>query len=141
MLKVLGGCGELHNVINSIFQDGIKSGRNELGAEGDAFLLAEALGWKGEKGWRDKSGYDKVILKIVDVTENFIRVRIRPASEFQQGAFRVIDIDPGKGIRATIGRPKGKTTTDTQNYLFARAKGWTASSAEKWVRDHGKTPR
>ena len=71
----------------------------------------------------------------VDVGPNFIRVRIRNPGDFQEGSFRVINIDQNRGIRATIGRLKGKTTTTTQGFIFDKKKGWTAASALAWVKE------
>ena len=50
----------------------------------------------------------------------------------------MISIDKGKGIQATICRPKGKDTTEVQSYVFDKAK-WTVERARKWVSEHKKT--
>ena len=71
-------------------------------------------------------------------TEDFIHIRVRDPADFQDGSFRTIDIDKGKGIQAVIGRLKGETTTTVQKYMFAKSKGWTMSEAIQWVKEHGK---
>lgn len=73
--------------------------------------------------------------KKVDVTANFIRLRQRNPGEFQSGSFRTIDISKSRGIKAVIGRLKGKTTTTVQSFLFVKDK-WTVAEAQKWVKEH-----
>lgn len=41
-------------------------------------------------------------------------------------------------IQAVVGRPKGKTTTEAQSFLFSPKSAWTPSKARAWLRDHGK---
>jgi len=74
----------------------------------------------------------------IDVTENYIRVRVRMAGDFQESSFRTITISKEKGIKAVIGKPKGKNTTDTQAYLFDKEKDWDVKKARKWVTDKGE---
>lgn len=73
-----------------------------------------------------------------DVTENTIRMRVRDPGTFKEGSFRTISIDKSGGIQAVIGRPKGKTTTEIQSYIFDKTK-WTVERARKWVSEHKKT--
>lgn len=70
-----------------------------------------------------------------EVTEEYIRIRVRNPDDFQKDSFRTIDIDKGKGIKAVIGRLKGETTTTTQSFLFDKDK-WTVAEAQKWVEEH-----
>lgn len=72
-----------------------------------------------------------------DVTENSIRVRMKNPGSFQEGSFRTIDISKPQGIKAVIGRPKGKDSTEVQTYIFDKDK-WTPAEAKKWAEDHEK---
>jgi hypothetical protein len=42
---------------------------------------------------------------------------------------RAITISEEEGIKAVIGKPKGKDTTEVQSYLFDKSKGWTLDKA------------
>lgn len=71
-----------------------------------------------------------------DVTENTIRIRVRDPKLFQKGTFRTITIGTAsKGIKAVIGRLKGKTATSIQSYIFDKSK-WTTERARAWVKKH-----
>jgi len=72
----------------------------------------------------------------VDVTAQYVRIRQVDPGEFQEGSFRTITLDAAKGIRAVIGKLKGKTTTTVQTYLFDRDKGWDTTKAQAWVAKH-----
>jgi len=75
-------------------------------------------------------------------TENTIRIRVKDPGGFQEGSFRTITIDKGRGIQAVIGRLKGETTTTVQAYLFNKEKGnWTIAKAQAWVKEHEKSER
>ncbi len=76
----------------------------------------------------------------VDVTENYIRVRVRDPSDFEKDSFRTIWISKKRGIKAVIGRPKGKKTTEVQSFLFDKKK-WTKKEALEWVKKHKKKNR
>jgi len=56
--------------------------------------------------------------------------------EFEEGSLRTITLSESQGIKAVIGRPKGKTTTEVQSYLFEKSKGWTLEKAKKWFEEH-----
>ena len=43
---------------------------------------------------------------------------------------RAITISEEEGIKAVIGKPKGKGTTEVQSYLFDKSKGWTLDKAK-----------
>lgn len=75
----------------------------------------------------------------VEITKNEIRIRVKRPGAFQEGSFRSMTLKGIRGIRVIIGRPKGKTTTETQSFRFDKSI-WTAKRAEKWVRDHGHKP-
>lgn len=73
-----------------------------------------------------------------DVTENTIRIRVRPSGDFQEGTFRTINIGAkDNGIQAVIGRLKGEETTTIQSYIFDKEK-WTVARARAWVKEHGE---
>jgi len=71
-------------------------------------------------------------------TDKYIHYPIKDKGQFQKGSFKTITISASKGILAVIGRPKGKTTTTVQKYLFAKAKGWTMAKAKVWIKAHKK---
>jgi HK97 family phage prohead protease/HK97 family phage major capsid protein len=74
----------------------------------------------------------------VDVTENFIRIRVAEPKEFQRDSFRIIWISKKDGIKAVAGRKKGSTKLSVQSFLFDKKK-WSVQKAKKWVKDHGYT--
>jgi hypothetical protein len=49
---------------------------------------------------------------------------------------RTITISQKEGIRAVIGKPKGKKGTEVQSYLFPKTKGWTLEKAKTWFEEH-----
>lgn len=49
---------------------------------------------------------------------------------------RTITISEEEGIKAVIGKPKGKDTTEVQSYLFAKSKDWTVDKAKTWFEQH-----
>lgn len=141
MPRVKDGAPELNRLLREAMELALETGSNELTAEKSAWDLAEVLGWRRDDGtWKTSGEFAEWKEKRVDVTPNFIRVRVRRPGDFTPGSFRFITLDKSRGIRAVIGRLKGKTTTARQSIVFDRKKGWTAASAEKWVRDHGMTP-
>lgn len=76
--------------------------------------------------------------KIVDETENYIRIRIEDPDKFVDDSFRTITISKDQGITAVIGKYKSDPNgpTHIQNYMFAKDKDWTVAKAKKWVADH-----
>ena len=68
-------------------------------------------------------------------TDEYIRSGHRSPEDFQEGSFRTITIDADKGIKAVIGKPKGKDTTEVQSYLFDKDK-WTLEEAKAWFEEH-----
>ncbi len=77
--------------------------------------------------------------KKVDITEKFIRIRMKDPGRFQRDSFRTINISVKQGIQAIIGKPINEKSTEIQSYLFAKDKEWTADKARDWVSDHKKT--
>jgi hypothetical protein len=49
---------------------------------------------------------------------------------------RTITISQKEGIKAVIGKPKGKKGTEVQSYLFPKTKGWTLEKAKTWFEEH-----
>jgi len=69
-------------------------------------------------------------------TDEYIRSGHRSPEDFQEDSFRTITIDADKGIKAVIGKPKGKDTTEVQSYLFDKSKDWTVEKAKAWFEKH-----
>jgi phage I-like protein len=74
----------------------------------------------------------------VDVTENYIRIRVEDPDQFEK--FRMITIPPDKpelGIKAVYGKYKDRDEWAIQSYLFDKEK-WTKDEAVQWVKDNHK---
>jgi ssDNA-binding Zn-finger/Zn-ribbon topoisomerase 1 len=69
-------------------------------------------------------------------TDQFIRSGHRSPDDFQSDSLRTITISEEEGIKAVIGKPKGKDTTEVQSYLFAKDKDWTVDKAKAWFEQH-----
>lgn len=73
-----------------------------------------------------------------EVTENYVRIRVRDPNLFVDGSFRTIVLSADQGIHAIVGKlksdPQGSTVI--QNYMFELAKGWTMEKAQAWVNQH-----
>jgi len=70
-----------------------------------------------------------------DITEHYIRLRQKDPNDFEKDTFRTIPLSQSRGIKAIIGRLKGKTTTTIQSYLFEKEK-WNVKDAQTWVKKH-----
>lgn len=74
-----------------------------------------------------------------DITENYIRIRVKNPSLFVEGSFRTLKVDESRGIKAIIGKlksdPNGSTVT--QSFLFDKER-WDVEDAQKWVDEHNK---
>ena len=84
---------------------------------------------------------DGVVLKPApDITENYIRIRIRNPKTIVEGSFRTIVISESEGIKGIIGKLKKDPTgpTHIQSVLFEKDR-WTVERAKKWVEDHKDT--
>jgi hypothetical protein len=91
------------------------------------------------KDFRSKSFYfPKVSHKDPEVTENYVRIRVRDPGLFVDGSFRTIVLSADQGIHAIIGKLKSDPSGSTviQNYMFEIAKGWTMEKAQAWVSQH-----
>lgn len=71
----------------------------------------------------------------VDVGEKYIRIRQRQPGKFQEKTFRTKWFSKKEGIKAIVGRPKGKKTTQVQSLLFDRKK-WSPANIVKWLEKH-----
>ena len=87
---------------------------------------------------KDALGYfDDAEFKIVEETENEVRIRIKDPGLFQSNSFRRTTLkSEGPKVFAIIGRLKGETSTTVQSLRFPKDDGWTKSSATKWAKDH-----
>lgn len=76
----------------------------------------------------------------IDVTENYIRIRVEDPAKFQEDSFRIIWLSEKDKIKAVAGRLMGETKLTIQSILFDKS-AWTVAEAKKWVKDHGYTIR
>jgi hypothetical protein len=74
-------------------------------------------------------------------TEKYIRSGHRDAEEFQQDTLKTIMLDEKEGVKAVVGKPKGKRTMEVVSYLFEKDKGWTVEKAKEWFRQHHNTSK
>lgn len=141
MLTIKNAAPELNRLLLAAQEAEIEYSGNEILAEKNAQDLAEAFGWRREDStWKSAEEFSEWKEKRVDVTPNFVRVRVKSREDFTAGSFRFLTLDKSRGIRELIGRLKGKTTTARQSLVFDRKKDWTAPSAEEWARDNGTAP-
>lgn len=103
-----------------------------------SLLDAWQKGVVDEKEW---NGFTSKVLESVnkpepEVTENEIRIRIRPPSMFKEDSFRTITVSSSRGIKFIIGRFKEDDgSTHVQSVRFDKEK-WTVGEAQGWVREH-----
>jgi len=69
-------------------------------------------------------------------TEQHIRSGHRDPEKFQKGTLKTITLSEKEGIKAVIGKPKGKDTMEVVSYLFEKDKGWTLEKAKEWFKEH-----
>ena len=69
-------------------------------------------------------------------TEQYIRSGHRDAEDFQQGTLKTITLNEKEGIKAVVGKPKGKETMEVVSYLFEKDKGWMLEKAKAWFEKH-----
>jgi len=74
-----------------------------------------------------------------EMTDRHIRSGHRSPEEFKPDSLRTITISEEEGIKAVIGKPKGKDTMEVQSYLFELSKGWTIQKAKAWFEKHHKS--
>jgi len=68
-------------------------------------------------------------------TENYIRLRQEDPKDFDKNTFKTITLSESQGIKAIVGKKKGKTSLTIQSYLFDKKK-WTVEKAQEWVKKH-----
>lgn len=71
----------------------------------------------------------------IDITEQYIRIRQKEPSEFEEKSFRTIILSKSKGVHAIIGVIKGEKSTTIQSYLFEKTK-FSTKEAKDWVKKH-----
>jgi len=69
-------------------------------------------------------------------TEQHIRSGHRDPEEFQKDTLKTITLNEKEGVKAVVGKPKGKGTMEVQSYLFEKNKGWTLEKAKEWFKEH-----
>ena len=69
-------------------------------------------------------------------TEQFIRSGHRDPEEFQTDTLKTITLNENEGIKAIIGKPKGKHAMEILSYMFEKDKGWTIEKAKEWFEKH-----
>ena len=73
-----------------------------------------------------------------EISQNIIRSGHRNPSEFEPESLRIIVLSEAEGIKALVGKPKGKPYTEIVSYLFDVSKGWTVEKAKEWFQQHFK---
>ncbi|MEM3731714.1 MAG: hypothetical protein QW667_07290 [Candidatus Bathyarchaeia archaeon] len=71
-----------------------------------------------------------------ETTDKYIRSGHRSPDEFQPDSLRTIVISEDEGIKAVVGKPKGKETMEILSFLFDLEKGWTIDKAKAWFEKH-----
>jgi len=69
-------------------------------------------------------------------TEQYIRSGHRDSTEFQKDTLKTITLNEKEGIKAIVGKPKGKDAMEILSYLFEKDKGWTVEKAKEWFEKH-----
>ena len=69
-------------------------------------------------------------------TEQYIRSGHRDPEEFQTDTLKTITLNEKEGIKAIIGKPKGKHAMEILSYMFEKDKGWTIEKAKEWFEKH-----
>ncbi|MEM2971114.1 MAG: hypothetical protein QW270_01640 [Candidatus Bathyarchaeia archaeon] len=73
-----------------------------------------------------------------EISDQYIRSGHRSPEEFESDSLRTIVLSEKDGIKAIVGKPKGKSTMEIQSYLFDVSKGWTVEKAKAWFERHHK---
>ena len=69
-------------------------------------------------------------------TEQYIRSGHRDPEEFQTGTLKTIPLNEKEGIKAIIGKPKGKDAMEILSYMFEKDKGGTVEKTKEWFEKH-----
>lgn len=83
----------------------------------------------------DETGFVKA--PKIDITDKYIRIRLREPSTIVDNSFRTITLSESRGIKAVIGRLKTDPSgpTHVQSVLFDRDR-WNSKDALAWVHEH-----
>jgi hypothetical protein len=76
-----------------------------------------------------------------ETTEHHIRSGHRSPEEIQKDTLKTITLDEKEGVKAVVGKPKGKDAMEIQSYLFEKDKGWTLEKAKEWFKKHHATAK
>jgi hypothetical protein len=71
-----------------------------------------------------------------EISDQYIRSGHRNPEEFEPNSLRTIVLSEKDGIKAVVGKPKGKNKMEVQSYLFDVSKGWTLEKAKAWFEEH-----
>ncbi|MGQ9530138.1 MAG: hypothetical protein ACUVQX_00920 [Candidatus Bathycorpusculaceae bacterium] len=71
-----------------------------------------------------------------EITDQYIHSGHRSPEEFEPNSLRTIVLSESEGIKAVVGKPKGKDAMEVQSYLFEISKGWTLKRAKEWFKRH-----
>jgi len=74
-------------------------------------------------------------------TDEYIRSGHRNPDDFKPDSLRTITVSEEEGIKAVVGKPKGKDMMEVQSYLFSKEKGWTLDKAKAWFEKHREEAR
>lgn len=78
-----------------------------------------------------------VLLKMPwEQSSDYIRSGHRDLDDFRPQTFRTIWISQEEGIKAVVGKPKGKHSMEIVSFLFDTEKGWTLERAKIWFEQH-----
>jgi hypothetical protein len=72
---------------------------------------------------------------------DYIRSGHRDQDEFEPHSFRTVWISREEGIKAVVGKPKGKHSMEVVSFLFDVKKGWTVDKAKEWFEKHKQDSR
>ena len=71
-----------------------------------------------------------------EISQNYIRSGHRNPEEFEPESLRTVTLSEAEGVKAVIGKPKGKDAAEVVSYLFDVSKGWTLEKAKEWFERH-----
>jgi len=73
-----------------------------------------------------------------ETSGEYIRSGHRSPEEFQPNSLRTIVLSEDEGIKAVVGKLKGKDTVEILTFLFDKGVGWTLDKAKAWFIQHYK---
>ena len=71
-----------------------------------------------------------------EITDKYVRSGHRNPNEFESESLRTITLSAEEGIKAVVGKPKGKDRMEVQSYLFELSKNWALEKAKDWFEQH-----